>query len=271
MDSSGSSQSDTITTVPCAGNGTSGGWLGKARLVSRVSSNIVSATRRTATRPEIGRRPVPSTAIRSPASVSRLANASAINSARTALVSMFLSEAYCMEGEASRHSHTDAAASHSVSRTNRWRLRALCRQSIWLALSPARYGRYCQKASPWPTRRLPCTPWITVAATRSAATISAGRVPANSRERCRVDGWAIGSGADPEARLRDAGAHLGDHGLHRDALGAGREVHGHAMAQDRTGERHDIVDRGREAALDDGAGAGGQHERLTGARPRSPC
>ncbi len=31
-----------------------------------------------------------------------------------------------------------AAASHSVSRTNRWRLRALWRQSIWLALSPSR-------------------------------------------------------------------------------------------------------------------------------------
>ena len=33
---------------------------------------------------------------------------------------------------------TLAAASHSVSRTNRCRLRALCRQSIWLALSPSR-------------------------------------------------------------------------------------------------------------------------------------
>src|SRR5262249_27903156 len=156
------------------------------------------------------------------------------------------------------------------SRTNRWRLRALCRQSIWFALSPSRYGRYCQKASPWPTRRRPCTPWITVAATRSAATISAGSVPASSRERCRVDGWAIGSGGDPEARRSDARAHLGDDGLHRDALGAGREVHGHAMAQDRAGEGHDVVDRRREAALDDGAGTGGQHEGLAGTRAGAP-
>ena len=37
-------------------------------------------------------------------------------------------------------------------------------------VSPGRYCRNCQKASPWPTRRRPCTPWITVAATRCAAT-----------------------------------------------------------------------------------------------------
>ena len=82
--------------------------------------------------------PLPSTDTRSPASVSRLVSASTSSSARTALVSMPRSEAYCMEGEASRHSQTLAAASHSVSRTNRWRLRALWRQSIWLALSPSR-------------------------------------------------------------------------------------------------------------------------------------
>ena len=74
--------------------------------------------------------PLPRIEIRSPASVSRLASASVSSSARTALVSMFLSEAYCIEGDASRHSQTDAAASHSVSRTNRCRLRALWRQSI---------------------------------------------------------------------------------------------------------------------------------------------
>jgi hypothetical protein len=82
--------------------------------------------------------PLPSTATRSPASDSRLATASVISSARTALVSMLRSEAYCIEGEASRHSQTLAAASHSVSRTNRLRLRALWRQSIWVALSPLR-------------------------------------------------------------------------------------------------------------------------------------
>ena len=82
--------------------------------------------------------PEPSTVTRSPASASRLARASVMSSARTALVSMFFSEAYCIDGDASRHSQTLAAASHSVSRTNRCRLRALWRQSIWLALSPSR-------------------------------------------------------------------------------------------------------------------------------------
>ncbi len=94
--------------------------------------------RRTATRPAVGRMPPPSTATRSPASASRLASARVKSSPRTALVSVFFSDAYCIEGEASRHSHTLAAASHSVSRTNRCRLRALCRQSIWPALSPSR-------------------------------------------------------------------------------------------------------------------------------------
>ena len=44
----------------------------------------------------------------------------------------------------------------------------------------------------------------------------------------------------------------------------------HAMAQDRPGECHDIVDRRRQPALDDGAGAGGQHEGLAGARAGTP-
>jgi len=42
------------------------------------------------------------------------------------------------------------------------------------------------------------------------------------------------------------------------------------MAQDGTGQRHDVVDRRREAALDDGAGAARQHERLAGARAGAP-
>ena len=55
-----------------------------------------------------------------------------------------------------------------------------------------------------------------------------------------------------------------------DTFGAGGEVDGHAMAQDRPGQRHDVVDRRREAALDDRAGAAGQHEGLAGARARTP-
>src|SRR5687768_16562604 len=35
-----------------------------------------------------------------------------------------------------------------------------------------------------------------------------------------------------------------------------------AVPEDRMGQRHHVVDRGREAALDQRAGAGCQHERL---------
>src|ERR1700734_574267 len=51
-------------------------------------------------------------------------------------------------------------------------------------VSPATNGRNCQKLSPCPTRRRPCTPCATVEATRSAATRSGGRrAPSASARR----------------------------------------------------------------------------------------
>ena len=44
----------------------------------------------------------------------------------------------------------------------------------------------------------------------------------------------------------------------------------HAMLEHRLGERGDVVARGREAAVDQRAGAAGEHERLRGARARPP-
>src|SRR5882672_6033828 len=163
---------------------------------------------------------------------------------------------------------------------------------------------------------------MTVAATRSAATINAGSVPASSSERWRVEEDAISysclprhtgevarraGGGKPQSKLwgrmrsyklfvafplrplrghlsRKTGevgkvakhtlgqtrTHLGDHRLDRYALGAGGEVHRHAVAQDRAAQRHDVVDRRRQAPLDDGAGAAGQHEGLAGARAGAP-
>src|SRR6266550_6600372 len=99
---------------------------------------------------------------------------------------------------------------------------------------------------------------MTVAATRSAATINAGSVPASSSERWRVEEGIIPclcweratpvaplssssmsyerhwSGALPARRVRElqpfscqTRAHLGDHRLDRYALAAGGEVHRH--------------------------------------------
>src|SRR5687768_10679087 len=108
---------------------------------------------------------------------------------------------------------------------------------------------------------------MTVAATRSAATISAGKVPASSSDLWRVVDEAIWPG---NALLGQTGAHLRNYRLDRDALGSGREIDRHAVPQDGTGQRHDVVDRRREAALDDGACAACQHERLAGARAGAP-
>ena len=62
-----------------------------------------------------------------------------------------------------------------------------------------------------------------------------------------------------------------DHGRNRLALGAGGEGQRHAVLEHRLGERRDVVERGRQAAVDQRAGAGGEHQRLRGARARSPA
>ena len=118
--------------------------------------------------------------MRSPARVKSEANASSRSAARSCLVGMRGAELYAIEPEASAHSHTVSAASHSWSRRNSWAERADWRQSIRAVASPGWYGRNCQKVSPTPTRRRPCTPCATVAATRSAATSSGGRRSASA-------------------------------------------------------------------------------------------
>src|SRR5687767_3708199 len=54
------------------------------------------------------------------------------------------------------------------------------------------------------------------------------------------------------------------------ALGARAVGQCNAMTEDRMGQRHHVVDRGREAALDQRASAGCQHQSLAGARARAP-
>ena len=57
-------------------------------------------------------------------------------------------------------------------------------QSIAIAGSSARYRRNCQKVSPMPALRRPCTPRLTAAARRSASTINGGRVSASCSAWC---------------------------------------------------------------------------------------
>ena len=57
-----------------------------------------------------------------------------------------------------QHSQIEWAASHSRSRTYKWSSRAERRQSTRLEGSPSLKRRYCQKFSPAPARRLPCSP-----------------------------------------------------------------------------------------------------------------
>src|SRR5689334_1861387 len=61
-----------------------------------------------------------------------------------------------------------------------------------------------------------------------------------------------------------------DDAVERLTFGAGREVERHAMAQDRMRQRDHIVGARREASFDQRARARREHERLAGARSRSP-
>src|SRR6266436_10441294 len=116
------------------------------------------------------------------------------------------------------------------------------------AASPGSYWRNCQKLSPCPTRRLPCTPCATVLATRSAATSKGGSAAASSSARCwTLTGSAISAATryrgvhvrrDPPSSALSLQRHrqLVDDLGQRDAVGAGRKVQRHAMAQHRRGE-----------------------------------
>ncbi len=100
---------------------------------------------------------------RSPPRSSSEASASSSRAARSCFSTVAPRERQCIDGEASRHRQTVCAASHSVSRMNQPSGTgrpdfADCRQSIRAIGSPATKCRNCQKLSPWPTRRLPCTP-----------------------------------------------------------------------------------------------------------------
>src|SRR5271165_639072 len=144
------------------------------------------------------------------------------------------------------------------------------------AASPCSYWRNCQKVSPWPTRRRPWTPCATVTATRSAATRSGGSTEAACSARSRTpagDAWRrLNTDAPVSIRSQspERRRNLLDDASHGDALGTAGEADRHAVAQHRRRQREDIVNRRTEPAVDQRPGAAGEHQRLTGARPRSP-
>src|SRR2546425_56846 len=124
-----------------------------------------------------------------------------------------------------------------------------------------------------PTRR-PSSPWMTVAAIRRDSRIRRGMDSASERASplaCWVALISFLSARRCAAiRLSDAGLELVDDGFRVLAVGARREGECHAVLEDRLGHFDDVVDRGRQPPVDEGAGARHQHQRLAGARARSP-
>src|SRR5713226_2756089 len=258
------------TTISASGEGEKeGGRLDGAWRSCTIACAILSITLRSA----VGRIS-PGMPIRSPPSTSRWPSAKPITIARSSLVSETSGEANIMEGERSGQIHTVWAASHSRSRTYRWSSRAERRQSTRCAGSPETKRRYCQKFSPGPARRRPCSPWITVAATRRASRIRRGMAAVSERALAVARRVVSPSGELTDTslgiRLSDAGPQTADHRLDGLAIGTGREAERHAVFQDGLRQIDDVVDRRREAALEQRARPHREHERLAGTRARSP-
>ncbi len=124
-----------------------------------------------------------------------------------------------------------------------------------------------------PALRRPCTPRLTEAASRSAATSSGGSVAASASACSRT-----ASGCDAATRSRAVGP-FGQRMLRHSrsitsemVVPSARAEKLSAMRWRNTGwrQRHDIVDRRRQPALDQCPGAHRQHEGLAGARARAP-
>src|ERR1700758_4909278 len=97
------------------------------------------------------------------------------------------------------------------------------------AALPGWYWRNCQKVSPWPTRRRPCTPCATVEATRSAATSSGGRAAAARSARGGPPPAATTANQGYARRSPQRRRHLVDHLRDADPFGAPGEADRHAV------------------------------------------
>ena len=196
---------------------------------------------------------------RSPPRSSSAASASSSSPARSAFSTGWPRDFQRIEAPPSRHRHTVCAASHSVSRT----IGAVgagrdCRQSMRLIVSPGRNGRNCQKLSPWPTRRRPCTPCATVAATRSAATSSGGRCAPSASARRAAEAHPMRSTS--RSIMPPSGQPSARRG----------ELQRHAVAQHRLRQRRHVLDARRQPPVQHRARPRRQHQRLRRARAGAP-
>src|SRR5918994_5218797 len=145
------------------------------------------------------------------------------------------------------------------------------------AASPATKGRNCQKVSPVPARLRPWMPWARLAATRRASSTRRGmrwaRVSALSVS-LRPGERALSDRTRTRAMMAiltcQPGGEAADEIPDGLPVGAGREGQRHAVLEHRLGQRHHIGQGGGDAALNQGAGAHGEHQRLAGAGTRAP-
>src|SRR5690348_7549313 len=144
---------------------------------------------------------------------------------------------------------------------------------MFCADSPEVKRRYCQKFSPGPARRRPCKPWITVEATRRASRMSRGIALASERAApvaCPTAAFSISLSFGSAMRLSDARLKPPDDVGNGLAFRAGRKGKRHAVFENWFGEFEHVVHRRREAAVEQRAGAHGEHQGLARARPRPP-
>src|SRR5918998_1967513 len=105
---------------------------------------------------------------------------------------------------------------------------------------------------------------MTVAAMRRDSRMRRGMASASERAAPLARWVALISDLSARARgairLSDARLELGDDGFGALAVGARREGERHTVLKDRLRHLQDIIDRGREPAIDERAGAGNQHQ-----------
>ena len=150
------------------------------------------------------------------------------------------------------------------------------RQSTRCAGSPNTKRRYCQKFSPEPARRRPCSPWIMVAAMRRASRISRGMVAARVRpcpvargstaavSFCVSRGSIAMRGYPSRAFSRSITA-----GMVSPSARAAKVSAIRCLSTGSASARH-VVDRRREPALKQRTRTHRQHQRLAGARAGTP-
>ena len=135
-----------------------GGGSGASEAPFRRSSVAIASARLSITPAVAIGRVSPSNPARSPLPTQRSAKASAMTAARSILVAGARLDPKRIEADRSNQIQTVWADSHSRSRTKACSPRATAASRTREAGSPDTNGRNCQKISPEPALRRPCTP-----------------------------------------------------------------------------------------------------------------